>query len=85
MWLIFVLYLFSALAVDGVSKTAGLVMLILGVVVLAAVFVKVRPRSGQYAISTQCEKCEASLQGVGGMPRATCHHCGQRQSWSRQR
>jgi hypothetical protein len=85
MWLIFGVYFATFLAVDTVSKIAGDVILIVGVLGIGVAFLWSRPRSGKGSISTRCEKCEASLQGVAGLPRSTCTLCGHRQSWARRR
>jgi len=83
MWLIFLGYFAIFLALDVVSKVAGDVVLIAGTIALAIVLAKVRPRTGKWSFSTHCQQCDASLQGVGGFPRATCSQCGHRQSWAR--
>lgn len=85
MWLIFAVYFATFLGVDIVSKIAGDVILAVGVVGLGVVFLWSRPKSGKGSISTLCERCESSLQGMAGMPRATCAQCGHRQSWARSR
>jgi hypothetical protein len=85
MGLIFIAYFATYVAVAGWSKTAGYVLLVVGFVGLGALFLKFRPKSGIYAISTRCEKCESSLQGFAGLPRSTCQQCGQRQSWAKGR
>ena len=82
MWLIFLAYFGAFLAVDAVSRTLADVVLIVGFLALSFVFIKVRPRTGKWSFSTHCEECDASLQGVGGFPRATCSQCGHRQSWA---
>ena len=85
MWLIFGVYFAIFLGVDTVSKIGGDVILIVGVLGMGVAFLWSRPKSGKGSISTTCEKCESSLQGVAGMPRSTCTQCGHRQSWTRQR
>lgn len=85
MWLIFGVYFVLFLSVDTVSKIGGDVLLVIGVLGIGTVFLWSRPKSGRGSISTHCEKCEASLQGVVGIPRSTCTSCGHRQSWARQR
>ena len=85
MWLIFFAYFAIFLAVDTVSHLAGDVILVVGVVILGAIFIRVRPTSRRGSISTHCEKCEASLPSVAGFPQANCTACGHRQSWARSR
>ena len=85
MWLIFALYFAIFLAVDAASKIAGDVVLAIGVAGVGAVFLWSRPRSGRGSISTRCQNCDSSLQGVGGWPRSSCGQCGHRQSWGRQK
>jgi hypothetical protein len=85
MWLIFGVYFAIFLGVDTVSKIGGDVVLIVGVLGVGVAFLWSRPKSGKGSISTTCETCEASLQGVAGLPRSTCIQCGHRQSWARQR
>lgn len=85
MWLIFGIYFALFLGVDAVSKVGGDVLLVLGVLGIGTSFLWSRPKSGKGSISTRCEKCEASLQGMAGLPRSTCTQCGHRQSWARRR
>lgn len=85
MWLIFGVYFATFLGVDTISKIGGDVLLVLGVLGIGIVFLWSRPKSGRGSISTRCEKCEASLQGMAGLPRSKCSQCGHRQSWARQR
>jgi hypothetical protein len=85
MWLIFLAYFSVFSAVDALSRLAGDVLLVAGTITLAIIFLKVRPTAGKGAFSTHCQQCDASLHGVGGLPRATCGECGHRQSWARSR
>ena len=85
MWVIFAAYFALFLGVDALSRIGGDVVLVVGVVGLAVAFLWSRPKSGRGSISTHCEKCGATLQGVAGLPRATCRECAHRQSWAPKR
>ncbi len=85
MWLLLGSYFILFLIADAISSLAGDVVLVVGILGLGAAFAWSRPRSGRGSISTRCEKCQGSLQGVAGLPRSTCPSCAHRQSWARSR
>jgi len=84
MWLVFAVYFLVYLSVTSISRSAGLVVVVVGVAAMLALLWRVR-RRGAGGLSTVCEECGSQLPSAMGMPRPVCVECGARQSWARGR